>query len=133
MAVTLTSPVLGQEPGYVYTGELEPWLLANGYAKQDAYAGPGVDNTGAAGVALAEDPREPANREAPYFPLSEDSNTTIANDADNLDKKSFQAPGTDFDPGGVDDDDPATDVTATNPDPAAEDFDPEDADGSQTP
>lgn len=68
MTVTLTSPVLGQEVGSTYTGNLEPWLLAQGYARNaatlegapgsTAYAGsftpdPGNDNqtdyTGAIG------------------------------------------------------------------------------------
>lgn len=102
MAVTLTSPVLGQDVGFVYTGVHEAWLLANGYAEQDAYTGPGVANSGAAGVDLDEDPREPANREAPYFPGTEDRNTTIANDGTNLTKDKFPAPGYDFDNAGVD-------------------------------
>ena len=42
MTVTLTSEVLGQAVGTDYTGTLEAWLLASGYAKQAAYAGPGV-------------------------------------------------------------------------------------------
>lgn len=33
MAVTLTSPVLGQAVGFVYTGSLEAWLLQEGYAR----------------------------------------------------------------------------------------------------
>lgn len=132
MAVTLTSPVLGQEPGYVYTGKLESWLLAEGYAKQADYEGPGVSNTGAAAHDVAEDPTLAENREAPYFPSTADNHVTIANDADNLTKSRFPAPGTDFDAGGVDDDDPVADVDpVTNPDPGAEDFDPEDSDGSE--
>lgn len=92
MAVTLTSPVLGQDVGYVYTGNLEAWLLAEGYASQAAYAGPGVSNTGAASADDTVDPRLAVNREAPYFPLSPDNNTTIANDAANLNDLKFPAP-----------------------------------------
>jgi hypothetical protein len=134
VAVELTSPVLGQEPGYSYTGSLEDWLLSEGYAKRVGYTGPGVANTGATSAALpAEDPTLAENREAPYFPTTPDENTTIANDAENLTKDKFPAPGGDFDASQVDDDDPVTDVGPTNPDPAAEDFDPEDVDGSETP
>lgn len=134
MAVELTSPVLGQEPGYSYTGSLEDWLLSEGYAKRVGYTGAGVSNTGAAAeYAPAEDPTLGENREAPYFPTSPDNHTTVANDAENLTKSRFPAPGQDFDPAQVDDDDPVADVGPTNPDPAAEDFDPEDVDGSEAP
>lgn len=37
MAVTLTSPILGLEVGATYTGPLEAWALAEGYAKQTGY------------------------------------------------------------------------------------------------
>lgn len=114
MSVKLTSPVLGQDVGYVYTGNLEDWLLAQGYATRDAdtsptsYTGPGVDNDGATDVAPDDDPRLASNRgDAPYFPSSEDRNVTIANDATNLTKDKFPAPGFDVDPGGADDDAPA--------------------------
>ena len=110
MTVTLTSPVLGKAVGETYTGALEPWLLAEGYAKQDAYEGIGVSNTGATAVDPDEDPTNPANREDPYFPSTEDRNVTIANDADNLTGTSFPNPGFDFDEAGVDDDAPS-DVT----------------------
>lgn len=126
MTVELTSPVLGQDVGYEYTGPLEAWLLAEGYAKQADYDGPGVSNTGAASVDPDQDPRVAANREAPRFPAQDATNVTIANDADNLTKDRFPVGGEDFDPGGVDDDDPVEDVDpATNPDPAGDDFDPE--------
>lgn len=36
MAVTITSPVLGLAVGASYTGTLEPWLLAEGYARNSA-------------------------------------------------------------------------------------------------
>jgi hypothetical protein len=103
VAVELTSPVLGQNPGYSYTGPLEAWLLAEGYAKQASYTGPGVANTGAADTTVANDPTLASNREAPYFPLTEDRNVTIANDADNLNEPKFPAPvNFDFDAGGTD-------------------------------
>lgn len=113
MTVELTSPVLGQDVGYSYTGPLEAWLLAEGYAKQAGYTGPGVSNTGVAAAALANDPREATNREAPRWPADPAGNVTIANDATNLTKAKFPAPGTDFDAGGVDND-PASNV-ALNP------------------
>ena len=102
MAVELTSPVLGQDVGYVYTGDLEAWLLAEGYAKQDGYTGPGVSNTGATDVDPSEDPTNAENREAPQWPAGQVKNATIANDADNLTKAKFPNPDYDFDEAGVD-------------------------------
>lgn len=108
MTVELTSPVLGQDVGSTYTGTLEAWLLASGYAKQAGYTGPGVANTGDAAAALDDDPREPENRDdAPRWPAEDARNVTIANDATNLTKAKFPAPGQDFDQAGVDDDAPA--------------------------
>ena len=109
MTVTLTSPVLGQDVGSTYTGDLEPWLLAQGYAKRADYTGPGVSNTGPASDDLTQDPREPENREdEARWPAEDATNVTIANDADNLNKSKFPAPANaDFDEGGVDDDAPA--------------------------
>lgn len=125
MSVKLTSPVLGQGVGYIYTGALEDWLLAQGYAKRDAdtvptsYSGPGVANAGATSVTLASDPREPENREAPYFPSTEDRHTTVANDATHLTQTKLSAPGFDFDRGGVDDDAPSGVTLAPATGPAA--------------
>lgn len=102
MAVELTSPVLGKDVGDTYTGTLEGWLLAEGYAKQDGYTGPGVANTGATAVDPGDDPTRAANREAPYFPATEDRNVTVANDGTNLTKLKFPAPGFDVDADGVD-------------------------------
>lgn len=108
MTVELTSPVLGQAVGTTYTGTLEPWLLAEGYAKQAGYTGPGVSNTGATDIAPADDPTLASNRDdAPYFPATEDRRATVANDADNLNESSFPFNPFDFDAGGVDDDAPA--------------------------
>lgn len=114
MAVTLTSPVLGQEPGFVYTGTLEDWLLAQGYARRDGYTGPGVQQSGSTDVAPANDPTLASNRdEKPSWPATKSNNWTIANDADNLNKKKFPLVGFDFDAGGVDDDPPSN--VALNP------------------
>lgn len=109
MTVELTSPVLGQDVGSTYTGTLEAWLLASGYAKQAEYTGPGVSNTGAAAADLADDPREPENRsDRPRWPAQKATNVTIANDADNLTKGKFPVGSIDgFDQGGVDDDAPS--------------------------
>lgn len=126
MSVKLTSPVLGQNVGFIYTGNMEDWLLANGYAKRDAdttptsYAGPGIANTGAVDVAPASDPTLASNRDDdPYFPATADRNTTIANDATNLTKAKFPAPGFDVDPGGADDDAPSNVTLAPATGPAA--------------
>jgi hypothetical protein len=123
VTVELTSPVLGRSVGATYTGNLEDWLLANGYAKRAGYTGPGVANTGPVDVAPAADPTLAENREDPKFPATAETNATIANDATNLTKTAFVAPGQDFDSAGVDDDDPATDVTPSNPAPGDPDFD----------
>jgi len=109
MTVTLTSPVLGKAVGDTYTGTLEDWLLAEGYAKRAGYTGPGVSNTGATDVVPAKDPQLPANRgDKAHFSSQESAtkhNATIANDATNLTKTSFPNPDKpDFDQGGVDED-----------------------------
>lgn len=70
MSVKLTSPVLGHDVDYVYTGDEEAWLLANGYAKRDAdtaptsYTGAGVSNTGAASSDPDDDLTLASNRES---------------------------------------------------------------------
>ena len=107
MTVELTSPVLGKAVGSTYTGTLEDWLLAEGYAKRAGYTGPGVSNTGATDVAPANDPGLPANRgDKTHFPQGDTRvNATIANDSTNLTKTSFPNPDKpDFDQGGVDED-----------------------------
>lgn len=119
MTVELTSPVLGKNVGESYTGSLEDWLLANGYAKRAGYTGPGVSNTGAVDVAPAADPTLASNREAPYFPLTEDNDATIANSAPHLTAASHKAPGFDVDPGGADDDAPASVTLSPTSGPAA--------------
>lgn len=63
MTVTLTSPVLGLDAGDPYTGPEEAWLLAEGYARQDGYTGPGVSNTGLSDTTPANDLTLAANRE----------------------------------------------------------------------
>lgn len=64
MPVTLTAPVEGLQPGAVYTGANEEYHLASGNARRDAdpaavppveaYAGPGVANTGPADAPVAD-------------------------------------------------------------------------------
>lgn len=113
MSVKLTSPVLGQAVGFIYTGNLEDWLLAQGYAKRDAdttptsYNGVGTKNTGVTDVVPAEDPRNPANRERPFYPLTPDDTWTIANDATNLTKAKFPNPNFDHDDNSADNDAPS--------------------------
>jgi hypothetical protein len=102
MTVTITSEVFGKVPGETYTGAQEAWLLANGYASQADYEGAGVANTGTTGVAPANDPRNPDNREAPYFPGTEDRHATIANDATHLTQAKLPNPEFDIDDAGVD-------------------------------
>jgi len=102
MTVEITSECFGKQVGETYTGPMEAWLLSEGYAKQAGYTGPGVSNTGAADTTPANDPRLPANREAPYFPSTEDRNTTIANDGANLTALKRPNPEFDVDAGGVD-------------------------------
>ena len=111
MTVTLTSPVLGKSVGATYTGTLEDWLLAEGYATRAGYTGPGVSNTGPTDVIPANDPTLPANRGDKAHTPAEgkaDETTlhaTIANDSTNLTKKAFANPDRpDFDQGGVDED-----------------------------
>lgn len=72
----------------------------------------GASNTGVQADTVANDATDADNRELPYFPLTPDKNVTIANDATNLTKAKFPAPGFDVDPGGVDND-PPTDVVLT--------------------
>lgn len=65
MTVKLTSPVEGKMPNDSYTGSREAWLLAEGYATRSGYEGPGVSNTGPAGVKdPKKDPTLAKNREA---------------------------------------------------------------------
>lgn len=65
MTVELTSPVLGKQVGDTHTGPEEAWLLANGYAKQAGYTGPGVSNTGPSDVGPSDELTDAANREQP--------------------------------------------------------------------
>jgi hypothetical protein len=108
MAVTLTSPALGQDAGTTYTGDEEEHLLARGLARRDGYTGPGVSNTGPAAELPSEDPSLAVNRE-PAPERFEDG----TEDPGPLDPALFQiSPDTeggedyDFDEGGVNDDAP---------------------------
>lgn len=96
MTVELTSPALGLEVGDTYTGPEEAWLLAEGYAKQDGYTGPGVSNTGPTDVEPDEDPGLAENREEP--PARNDDGTVEAG-----------GPDYDFDIGGIDTEAPDAD------------------------
>ncbi len=59
MAVTLTQPVAGQDRDSEYSGPMEDWLIANGYAK----ASDGKDKVNITGVKADKDPTLAANRE----------------------------------------------------------------------
>src|SRR5680860_531822 len=67
MAVVMTSEAFGKLPGEVYTGPEEAWALANGYASQAGYVGPGVANVGPSDVGPADELTDAVNREAPGF------------------------------------------------------------------
>lgn len=114
MTVQITSPVLGKAVGDTYTGTLEAWLLASGYAKQDGYTGPGVSNSGATQVAPADDPRLPENRGDKAQYRGEAHVGEIANNGPALTRASTPLKAFDFDRGGVDEDptDPAADGDA---------------------
>lgn len=101
MTVTLTSPVLGQAVDSEYTGSLEGWLLAHGYAKQAGYTGVGVSETGVTDVAPADDLNLAENRESADWG-AKNVEANIANDPDSENSKQ----PFDYDQGGVDDDAP---------------------------
>lgn len=119
MTVTLTSPAMGLNVGDAYTGALEAWLLAQGYASQDGYTGPGVQETGSTDVAPADDPRLPENREAPYFPETPDRHHSIANDATHLTQASNPNPEFDLDLGNANTEAPTEVSLETTEGPAA--------------
>lgn len=60
MSVTLCSPVCGLDVDDIYDGELEDWLVAEGYAVRD-----GQDEAPVATLDAELDPTVAANREAP--------------------------------------------------------------------
>jgi hypothetical protein len=66
MTVVITSEVGGLAVGATYTGPLEPFYLANGYAR--AQSSP-VDHTMQRGVLVKDDPTLSINREAPGQPF----------------------------------------------------------------
>lgn len=111
MPVTLTSPVEGLAVGATYTGPLEAWLLAEGYASQDGYTGPGVANTGDIAIDPANDPTSAENREAPQWPAEkvDFGFDGFANDADHLTETSHPAGGYDYDAGGTNTEAPTVD------------------------
>lgn len=67
----------------------------------------GASNTGVQAGTPAADLTSAENREAPYWPSSDDLQANIANDGDHLTVVKNPAPGFDVDPGGVDDDAPS--------------------------
>lgn len=68
----------------------------------------GSSNLGAQADTPANDPTAAENREAPYWPLDDDLNVTIANDGTNLTKAKFPAPvNFDFDAAGVEEEVPS--------------------------
>lgn len=82
-------------------------LTALGVTKgQTAFGGDGrptgASNTGPQTDTPANDPQKADNREAPYFPLTDDTNTTIANDSANLTQPKFPHAKFDFDASGTD-------------------------------
>lgn len=108
----VTSTATGPTAYVAVVGGTSAVLTALGVtAAQVAYGSTGqpvgaADNPTA--VLPVEDPTDPANREAPYYPSTEDLNATIANDATNLTKEKFPAPvNFDFDEGGVEEEAPA--------------------------
>lgn len=115
MTVTLTSEAVGKQPGETYTGPEEAWLLANGYAKQDAYTGPGVAETGNASSSVANDLTKAENREpAPEYDeatglrhpgKTDPAMTFSAADDDPNDPQA--SPAYDFDPNSVNNDAPS--------------------------
>ncbi len=130
MSVKLTSEALGHPVGYIYTGDEEAWLLAQGYAKRDAdtsptsYTGPGVAETGPA----AEDPEDDLtlaeNREDPpevdsetgipdSGPLDPAMTFSTADDDPNDPDVDY-----DFDQGGVNDETPTVDSVSPATGPA---------------
>lgn len=110
MAVELTSPALGLVVGDSYTGPEEAWLLAEGYAKQAGYTGPGVSNTGPATSDPSEDLTLASNREDPTNGQDWDTysgrlDPAISEAAGNA-VEAFE-PAYDFDLDGVNDEPPA--------------------------
>lgn len=66
MSVKLHQPVAGQDAGSTYTGPMEAWLVANGYASDST----GTDKVNVTGVAPDLDPQLADNREAPGEPFA---------------------------------------------------------------
>lgn len=64
MTVRLHAPAEGKPAGETYTGDNEKWLVANGVASWVGEPPAGADE-----LLLADDPTNPANREAPDEPL----------------------------------------------------------------
>lgn len=110
--LTVTSTATGPT-AYVTVVDGDAAVLdALGVAVGDiAYGGDGrpagASNLGAQADLPANDPKDPDNREAPYFPTTPDRDATIANDATHLTETVHRAPDFDFDAAGVDAESPS--------------------------
>ena len=98
----VTSNATGPEAYVTVVDGTAAVLTALGVTKgQVAFGGDGratgASNTGPVDDVPANDPSRASNREAPYFPLSDDSNVTIANDSANLTQPKFPMVGFDLD------------------------------------
>lgn len=105
--LNVTSTATGTTAYVTVVGGTAAVLDALGVAVDDiAYGGDGrptgASNLGAQTGLPAADPSDAANREAPYFPQTEDQNVTIANDAANLNLLKFPLARFDFDSGSTD-------------------------------
>jgi hypothetical protein len=67
MTVKLHQPIAGKDAGATYSGPMESWLLALGYASVDGDTTDKVDVTGVADI--GQDPTLPENREEPGAPF----------------------------------------------------------------
>lgn len=120
----VTSTATGPTAYVSVVGGTAAVLDALGVAVGDvAYGGDGrpagASNTGAQTGLPAADPSNPDNREAPYWPVTEDQNVTIANDAANLTTAKFPNTRFDFDAGSVDTEAPVVFEVSPNEGPAA--------------
>lgn len=79
MAVILTSPVLGQDVGYSYTGPLESWLLHEGYATSAATL-PDAWLPDGDGVLGGEVPEVTVTPTAAVFTATDNADATVGAD-----------------------------------------------------
>ena len=105
--LNVTSTATGTTAYVSVVGGTAAVLTALGVSVDDtAYGGDGrptgASNLGAQTDLPVNDPTDADNREAPYFPQTEDQNWSIANDADNLTELKFPLARFDFDQAGTD-------------------------------